>query len=152
VLNPYPPLLALPILLLACSPGARDSSLFSETRLAISRWSCGSAVPGVVAALARFVGMSLGVYREALATFRGMRGGLSLADISLKDVPLRLASLIDSQILFRRSTEVRSGRSDDLWVLGSLDTAWFVVFALSVIGAVVAVLGEGRPGSLRWSS
>jgi hypothetical protein len=145
VLNPYPPLLALPILLLALL-ARRPGSLALLRNPSIAVGAAAALYLGIVAALARFAGMSLSAYREALATFRAMRGGFFLADISVKDVPLRLAGLMDSQILFRRSNEVRSGRSDDLWALGSLDAAWFVVFALGVIGALVALRRRRRAG------
>jgi hypothetical protein len=140
LLNPYPPMLALPLLVLVLF--ARRPGFLALVKNPACYVAIGAAAVlylGIVATFARFVGMPLKVYREFLATFRGMRGGLSLVDISVKDVPRRLAGLLDNQVLFRRSTEIRSGRSDDLWALGSPDAAWFVVVALCVIGAVLAV-------------
>ena len=147
LLNPYPPLLALPILvlvLLARRPGF--TSLLKNPNCYVAVGITASLYLGTLAMLARFVEMPLNVYRDLLATFRGMRGGSSVMDITPRDVPPRLAGLMDNQVLFSRSAEARGGRSDDLWALGSVDAAWILVVALSVIGAVAAVRRRSQAG------
>jgi 4-amino-4-deoxy-L-arabinose transferase-like glycosyltransferase len=79
LLNPYPPLLALPILvliLLARRPGLL-ALLKNPNSYAAAGVTAGLYL-GIVALLARSVEMPLGVYRGLLAAFRGMRGGSSV--------------------------------------------------------------------------
>jgi hypothetical protein len=149
LLNPYPPLLALPVLvlvLLARRPGF--TALLKNPNCYVAVGIAAALYLGTVAMLARFVEMPLNVYRDLLAAFRGMRGGRSVVDITPGEVPLRLAGLLDNQVLFGRSAQARGGRPDDLWALGSLDAAWILVVALSVVGAVVAVRRRSPAGIL----
>ena len=141
VLNPYPPLLALPFLvlgLLLWRPGLRSlvqtPSCYAAAGLAAGLYL------GAQAALARLVGLPLRMYRQTVSAFIGWRSGFSLFNVSLPNIPGRLRLVWDQLVLFRsQGGAERTGRSDEVWTLGSVDVAWLLILALAVGGAFVAL-------------
>ncbi len=149
-LNPYPPLLCLPLAtaLLAAWEGRLAAAL--RNRHVWAAAALGLAAAGAVtAALAAAYDTSLPAFLDRLASFRAGRGHAVALSQLISAGPLeKLTKLLNQQWLFRWDLLGDRTRKDFPWTLGAFQPV-ILLWALLAAAGILAALRERSPEDRR---